>query len=115
THTGGISHLKKIMDFASVYQIKSGFHGPTDISPVGQAAALHLGMAIHNFGIQEYMRHSEETLSVFETSYTWQDGLLHPGDNPGLGTEYHEDASAAYEYSPAYLPINRLADGSMHD
>ncbi|EWS80996.1 bifunctional D-altronate/D-mannonate dehydratase [Brachybacterium phenoliresistens] len=115
THTGGITHLKKIMDFASVYQIKSGFHGPTDISPVGQAAALHLGLAIHNFGIQEYMRHSDETLSVFETSYTWQDGLLHPGDTPGLGVEYHEDAGASYEYSPAYLPVNRLSDGTMHD
>ena len=46
THTGGITALRKLMDFAAVYQIKSGFHGPTDISPVGQAAQLHLGMAI---------------------------------------------------------------------
>ncbi|WP_022886635.1 D-mannonate dehydratase ManD [Glaciibacter superstes] len=116
THTGGISALKKIMDFAAVYQIRSGFHGPTDISPVGQAAALHLDLAIHNFGIQEYMKHSSDTLDVFQTSYTFENGLLHPGDNPGLGVEYNEDLAASFEYTPAYLPVNRLQrDGSMHD
>jgi mannonate dehydratase len=116
THTGGISALKKIMDFASVYQIKSGFHGPTDISPVGQAAALHLDLAIHNFGIQEYMKHSADTLDVFRTSYTFDDGLLHPGDNPGLGVEYDEELAATFDYSAAYLPVNRLQlDGTMHD
>ena len=57
THTGGITALRKILDFAAQYQIKSGIHGPTDISPVGMAAALHLDLAIHNFGIQEYMPH----------------------------------------------------------
>jgi mannonate dehydratase len=116
THTGGISALKKIMDFASIYQIKSGFHGPTDISPVGQAAALHLDIAIHNFGIQEYMKHSDDTLQVFRTSYSFEDGLLHPGDNPGLGVEYDDERADSFEYSPAYLPVNRLQlDGSMHD
>jgi len=116
THTGGISALKKIMDFAAVYQIKSGFHGPTDISPVGQAAALHLDIAIHNFGIQEYMKHSADTLEVFKTSYTFTDGLLHPGDNPGLGVEYDDELAASFEYSTAYLPVNRLQiDGTMHD
>ena len=116
THTGGISALKKIMDFAAVYQIKSGFHGPTDISPVGQAAALHLDLAIHNFGIQEYMKHSTDTLEVFETSYTFENGLLHPGTNPGLGVEYNEELAAGFEYAPAYLPVNRLQlDGTIHD
>jgi mannonate dehydratase len=116
THTGGISALKKIMDFAGVYQIKSGFHGPTDISPVGQAAALHLDIAIHNFGIQEYMKHSDDTLNVFQTSYTFANGLLHPGDNPGLGVDYNDELAATFEYTPAYLPVNRLTlDGTIHD
>ncbi|TDW30579.1 D-mannonate dehydratase ManD [Cryobacterium psychrophilum] len=116
THTGGISALKKIMDFAAIYQIKSGFHGPTDISPVGQAAALHLDLAIHNFGIQEYMKHSEDTLSVFDTSYIFENGLLHPGNNPGLGVGYNEELAAGFEYTQAYLPVNRLQrDGTMHD
>ena len=71
THMGGISPLKKTLDYAAMYQIKSGMHGPTDISPVGMAAAMHLGLAIHNFGIQEYMQHGAKTDQVFEQSFTW--------------------------------------------
>jgi mannonate dehydratase len=116
THSGGITALKKIMDFAAIYQIKSGFHGPTDISPVGQAAALHLDLALHNFGIQEYLQHSEATLQVFRTSYTFDNGLLHPGTNPGLGVEYDDELAGTFDYAPAYLPVNRLKlDGSVHD
>jgi mannonate dehydratase len=115
THTGGVTGLKKVLDLASVYGVKSGIHGPTDISPVGMAAALHLDLAVHNFGIQEYMPHTAETLSVFRTSYTFADGLLHPSDAPGLGVELDLEAAAAFPYRPAYLPVNRLADGTLHD
>jgi len=115
THTGGITHLKKVLDYASQYQIKSGMHGPTDISPVGMAAAMHLGLAIHNFGIQEYMKHGARTDEVFEQSFTFVDGMLHPGERPGIGVELNEGAAAAYPYEQAYLPYNRLADGTVHD
>ncbi|WP_426507362.1 D-mannonate dehydratase ManD [Dactylosporangium sp. McL0621] len=115
THTGGITHLKKILDYASQYQIKSGMHGPTDISPVGMAAAVHLGLAIHNFGIQEYMQHGTKTDQVFQQSFTWKDGFLHPGDQPGLGVELDLDEAGKYPYTQAYLPYNRLADGTVHD
>ncbi|WP_084128821.1 D-mannonate dehydratase ManD [Demequina sp. NBRC 110055] len=115
THAGGITGLRRIFDFASVYQIKSGAHGPTDVSPVGLAAALHLGVAIPNFGIQEYMQHSPATLEVFRSGFTFADGLLNPSDAPGLGVEYDDEVAAAHAYAPAYLPVNRLRDGSMHD
>jgi mannonate dehydratase len=115
THTGGITHLKKLLEYAALYQIKSGMHGPTDVSPVGMAAALHLGLAISNFGIQEYMPHGTLTNEVFEQSYTFADGFLHPGDNPGLGVDLDLEAAAKYPYQRAYLPYNRLADGTIHD
>lgn len=115
THTGGITAMKKLLDFAAIYGIKSGIHGPTDISPVGMAAALHLDLAIHNFGIQEYMPHNAQTLEVFRTSFTFDRGFLHPGDVPGLGVELDEDAAAGHEYTKAYLPVNRLLDGTVHD
>ena len=115
THAGGITGLRQIMTFAGIYGIRSGFHGPTDVSPVGMAANLHLGLAIHNFGIQEYMPHSETTKSVFRTSYRFENGQLHPGETPGLGVELDETAAASFEYQPAYLPVNRLRDGSVHD
>ena len=66
THFGGITPLKKVMAQAEPYQIKSGFHGPTDVSPIGFAAELHLDINIHNYGAQEYMTHAPETLEVFE-------------------------------------------------
>ncbi|MER6164460.1 D-mannonate dehydratase ManD [Streptomyces violaceorubidus] len=115
THTGGITAVRKLLDMAAVYGIRSGMHGPTDISPVGMAAALHLDLAVHNFGIQEYMRHAPRTLEVFRTSYRFEDGLLHPGDAPGLGVELDDEAAARFPYEPAYLPVNRLADGTVHD
>lgn len=115
THMGGITALKKTLEYAALYQIKSGMHGPTDVSPVGMAAAMHLGLAIHNFGIQEYMEHGERTNQVFRQSFTWINGLLHPGNNPGLGVELDIDESSKYPYERAYLPFSRLADGTIHD
>ncbi|QAY58917.1 D-galactonate dehydratase family protein [Microbacterium protaetiae] len=115
THAGGITHLKRIFEFAAMYQVKSGSHGPTDISPVGMAAALHLDLAIHNFGMQEYMQHDPRVGEVFRTSYTFDDGMLHPGDAPGLGVDYDDEAAAGFPYAPAYLPAARLADGTAHE
>jgi len=115
THFGGISPLRKVMDYAAQYQVKSGFHGPTDISPVGLAAQMHVGLAIHNFGIQEYMQHGAKTNAVFQQSFTFTDGYLHPGDKPGLGVELDVDEAGRYPYEVAYLPYNRLADGTVHD
>ncbi|GAA4158915.1 D-galactonate dehydratase family protein [Gryllotalpicola daejeonensis] len=115
THAGGITGLRRIFDYASVYQIKSGVHGPTDVSPVGLAAAIHLGLAIPNFGIQEYMRHAPTTHDVFHATYTFANGLLDASDEPGLGVTYDDEAAAAHPYEAAYLPVNRLLDGSMHD
>jgi mannonate dehydratase len=115
THAGGITGLRRIFDFAALYQIKSGSHGPTDISPVGMAAALHLDLAIHNFGIQEYMEHQPLAGEVFHTTCTFVDGMLHPGDAPGLGVDYDDEAAARFPYEPAYLPAARLVDGTVHD
>ncbi|MBE1583420.1 D-mannonate dehydratase ManD [Nonomuraea angiospora] len=115
THTGGITAMRKLLDYAAQYQIKSGIHGPTDISPVGMAAALHLDLAIHNFGIQEYMQHGPATNEVFRQSFTFSDGYLHPGELPGIGVDLDEEAAAKFPYQPAYLPFNRLKDGTVHD
>jgi mannonate dehydratase len=115
THTGGITAMRKLFDYAALHQVKSGIHGPTDISPVGMAAGLHLDLAIHNFGIQEFAPHTAETYEVFHRSYTFSGGYLHPGETPGIGVTVDKEAAAKYEYRPAYLPVNRLRDGTVHD
>ena len=113
-HAGGISHLRKIASLAELFHVLTGSHGATDLSPVCLAAALHFDLSVHNFGIQEYMRHTEETDLVFPHHYTFEDGMMHPGAAPGLGVDINEELAAAYPYQRAYLPVNRKLDGTMH-
>ncbi|MEA2131856.1 MAG: mannonate dehydratase [Solirubrobacteraceae bacterium] len=115
SHAGGISHMRRILALAELSQIRSGCHGATDISPVGMAASLHLGLAISNFGIQEHHRHEPLVDEVFPHAYRFADGYLHPGDEPGLGVSLDEELAAQHPYVAAYLPVNRLRDGTMHD
>ncbi|WP_416051663.1 D-mannonate dehydratase ManD [Cupriavidus basilensis] len=113
-HAGGITHLRRIADFAAMHQVRTGSHGATDLSPVCMGAALHFDLWVPNFGIQEYMRHSEETDAVFPHAYTFANGMLYPGDAPGHGVEIDEALAARYPYQRAYLPVNRLAhDGTL--
>jgi mannonate dehydratase len=93
---------------------KKGSHGATDLSPVCMAAALHFDLSVPNFGIQEYMRHSEGTDRVFPHSYTSAGGMMFPGDKPGLGVEIDGALAAQFPYRRAYLRINRELDGTMH-
>lgn len=113
-HAGGISHLRRIFDFAALHHVRSGSHGATDLSPVCMAAALQLDISIPNFGLQEYMRHTKATDAVFPHSYRFEDGYLHPSEEPGLGVDIDEALAAQYPYRPAQLPVNRLEDGTMH-
>jgi mannonate dehydratase len=113
-HAGGLSHLRKIAHVAELYSVRTGCHGATDMSPVCLAASLHFDLAIHNFGIQEYMRHSDDTDRVFPHAYSFANGALHPGERPGLGVDIDEALAAKYPYERAYLPINRKLDGTVH-
>jgi mannonate dehydratase len=114
-HAGGITHLRRIFDFAALYHVRSGSHGATDLSPVCMAAALHLDVSIPNFGLQEYMRHTEATDAVFPHSYRFENGYLLPSEEPGLGVDIDEDLAAQHPYRPASLPVSRLEDGTMHN
>jgi mannonate dehydratase len=113
THAGGITHLRRIAALADLYNVRTGCHGPTDLSPVCMAAALHFDVSIPNFGIQEWMHHAKESDEVFPHAYHYQGGALHPGEVPGLGVEIDEKLAAQYPYKRAFLPVNRLEDGSM--
>ncbi|WP_342049829.1 MULTISPECIES: D-mannonate dehydratase ManD [unclassified Cupriavidus] len=113
-HAGGITHLRRIADLAALYQVRTGCHGATDLSPVCMGAALHFDLWVPNFGVQEYMRHSEETDAVFPHAYTFENGMMYPGDVPGHGVTIDEALAAKYPYQRAYLPVNRLAhDGTL--
>jgi mannonate dehydratase len=113
-HAGGLTHLRRIAALAELYQVRTGCHGATDLSPVTMAAALHFDLSVPNFGIQEHLAHSELTDAVFPHAYTFENGYFHPGDAPGLGVDIDEALAAKHPYEPAYLPVNRLEDGTMH-
>jgi mannonate dehydratase len=112
-HAGGITHVRRIAALAELYEIRTGFHGATDLSPVTMGAALHFDTWVPNFGVQEYMRHTDATNDVFPHDYHFENGYLKVGDTPGHGVDINEELAARYPYERAYLPVNRLEDGSM--
>lgn len=111
--SGGITHLRRVADFAALWQVRTGCHGATDLSPVTLGTAVHFDTWVPNFGIQEYMRHSERTDEVFPHDYRFADGALHVGESPGHGVDIDEKLAARYPYRPASLPVARLEDGTM--
>jgi mannonate dehydratase len=115
SHTGGITHLRRVFSLADLYGVRSGSHGAGDLSPVSLAAALHVDLSIPNFGVQEYMGHRAPADQVFRSAYSFNDGYMHPGDEQGLGVEFDEEAAARFPYDPKYLPVNRRLDGTVHD
>ena len=68
---------------AELYDVRTGSHGATDLSPVRTATALHVDLSVPNFGIQEYMVHSEQTDAVFPHSYRFEDAPSAPGRGAG--------------------------------
>jgi mannonate dehydratase len=112
-HAGGVTGLRRIMDFASVFHVRTACHGAMDIGPAAMAANIHLGLWAPNFGIQEYSGYTPETHAVFPHAFTQDGGFMHPGEAPGLGIDIDEKLAAKYPYERAYLPVNRLEDGTM--
>jgi len=68
------------------------------------AAALHFDLSVHNFGIQEYLPHNDDTDRVFPHAYTFSDGAMHPGDAPGLGVDIDEALAAQFPYRRPTCP-----------
>ena len=112
-HAGGITHVRRIADFASLFNVRTGFHGATDLSPVCMGAALHFDYWVPNFGIQEHMAHSAQMDEVFPHAYQFDKGYFTPGDAPGHGVDIDEALAAKYPYKRACLPVNRLEDGTL--
>jgi mannonate dehydratase len=112
-HAGGVTALRRIMDFASVYNVRTACHGAMDMSPICLGANLHLDLWVPNFGIQEYSGYLPQILEVFPSAWSLSDGYLHPGEAVGHGVDIDEKLAERYPYQRAYLPVNRLEDGTL--
>jgi len=114
THAGGITALRRIADFASVYNVKTAPHGAPDLSPVCFAAHMHLNIWVPNFGIQEFVGFGNEQLNrIFKHNFTVENGMGMMSEAPGLGVDFDEAAAAEYPYKRSYLPVSRLEDGTL--
>jgi mannonate dehydratase len=114
---GGISMARKLAAFCEFFGVRTAWHGPGDVSPVGHAANLHLDLSCHNFGIQERHVFDDRTREVFPGCPEIRDGSLWPSDAPGLGVDVDEEAAAGYPFpddslNGAWPPV-RLADGTV--
>jgi mannonate dehydratase len=112
-HAGGVTGLRRIFDFASVYHIRTACHGPMDVSPVAMGTNAHIDLWVPNFGIQEFSGYTPLMHEVFPHSWVQEGGYLHPGEAPGHGVDIDEDLAAKHPYQRAYLPVNRLEDGTL--
>jgi len=112
-HAGGLTHLRRIADFASLYHVRTGCHGATDLSPITMGCALHFDTWVPNFGIQEHMPHDDIVNEVFPNDYRFENGYMYCGEKAGHGVYFNEDLAVKFPYKPAYLPVNRLEDGTL--
>ena len=116
SQVGGITPARNIATFANMFGVRTAWHGPSDTSPVGHAANLHLDLWAPNFGIQEWYCPSELEYEMFPGLPRVGDGYLYPNDQPGLGIDIDEQLAAKYPCQEIVeeWTQTRLPDGSPY-
>jgi mannonate dehydratase len=114
---GGLSMARKLAALCEFFGVRTAWHGPGDVSPVGHAANLHLDLACYNFGIQEAHLFGEATRAVFPGCPELRDGAMWSNERPGLGVDIDEGLAAQFPYpdhplNGAWPPI-RKPDGTV--
>ena len=98
SQAGGLTPARKIAILAEQFGVKTAWHGPGDVSPVGHTAQLHLDLASYNFGIQEGGIIRGVEAEIFTGCATYKDGYLWASDLPGWGIEVNEELAAKYPF-----------------
>lgn len=111
---GGITPAIKLAHFSEAFGVRTAWHGPGDVSPVGHAANVHLDMAVTNFGVQEWSGISEELREVFPFSPEVENGYIYVSDRPGLGVDLDEAKALKYpcHNRPPEWTLARSVDGT---
>lgn len=117
---GGISACRKIAALGEAFGVRTAWQEGGDNDPVNQVAAVHLDMAIWNFGIQEVNHFKPEELAAFPGHVERKGGYLYATDKPGLGIDLDEEKaqsliSDTWQRSSFYnpYPLDRKADGTL--
>jgi mannonate dehydratase len=117
SQAGGFSPARKIAILAEQYGVKTAWHGPRDVSPIGHMANVTLDLVSYNFGLQEYSPFNDATQEIFHGCPQLRDGYLWINEGPGWGIEIDERAAAKYPFKPG--PLNggwgeiRRLDGTV--
>lgn len=93
---GGITPARKLAAFCEQFGVRTAWHGPGDVSPVGHAANIHLDLSLPNFGIQEWVHFCDELMEVFPGIPQFKDGYIYCNDKPGLGIDLDEEKAKKY-------------------
>jgi mannonate dehydratase len=97
---GGITPAMKLARLAEWFNVRTAWHGPDDVSPVGHAANAHIDLAIWNFGIQEAPRSirntSEKLKSIFPGIPWIKNGYMYVNEKPGLGIDINEKEASKF-------------------
>lgn len=105
---GGITPARKLAALAEAFGVRTAFHGPGDVSPVGHAANVHLDVTVSNFGIQEFTPFNDALTEVFPGAPELREGYLYPSAAPGLGIDIDEDLAARY---PLHANVAQFREG----
>jgi len=95
---GGLSMARKIQCCCEMFGVRTAWHGPGNVSPIGHAVNMHLDLASYNFGIQEENRFSAAMREVFPGAPEIRGGYMYSNDKPGLGVDIDEKAAAKFPY-----------------
>jgi len=111
---GGITPARKLAALCDAFGIRTAWHGPGDVSPIGHVANLHLDMSSYNFGIQEWPGMSDALMEVFPGCPTIKNGYAYVNDKPGLGIDIDEKKAAKYPAvnNKQHWLLARKPDGS---
>ncbi|MGW3954848.1 enolase C-terminal domain-like protein [Streptomyces sp. NPDC004752] len=93
---GGLTPTRKLVALAELCGVRTAFHSPGDISPVGVAANLAVDISTPAFGFQESHEYNDATHEIFAGTPVVRDGHLTPSEDPGWGVDLDEKAAAQY-------------------
>jgi mannonate dehydratase len=119
SQAGGLTPARKIAIFAEQFGVKTAWHGPGDVSPVGHTAQLHLDLASYNFGIQEGGIIGGVEAEIFTGCAAYKDGYLWASESPGWGIEVNEQLAAKFPFRDGPDHLNggwgeiRRSDGTI--
>jgi len=119
SQVGGFSPARKIAILAEQYGVRTAWHGPGDVSPIGHMANITLDIVSPNFGIQEYSPFNAKTKGIFRGCPEMRDGYLWVNERPGWGIEIDEKEAAKFPFTAGKDNLNggwgevRRLDGTV--